>query len=75
MWIEISPIASFCNVSMLFLIFSLIADAIYGYRFLASVVVSYKQVSNIWTYFSLTHIYFDHTKISAVAANSLRFFK
>ena len=27
-----------------------------GYHFLPSVAVSYKQVSNIWTYFSLTHI-------------------
>ena len=26
------------------------------YHFLPSVVGSYKQVSNIWTYFSLTHI-------------------
>ena len=27
-----------------------------GYHLLPSAVVSYKQVSNIWTYFSLTHI-------------------
>ena len=27
-----------------------------GYHLLPSVMVSYKQVSNIWTYFSLTHI-------------------
>ena len=27
-----------------------------GYHLLPSVVVSYKQVSNIWTYFSLTHV-------------------
>ena len=27
-----------------------------GYHLLPSVVVSYKQVSNIWTYFSFTHI-------------------
>ena len=34
-----------------------------GYHFLSSVAVSYKQVSNIWTYFSLTHILLRSPKV------------